>query len=233
MKWVNFQMEKQSMEIYVYDHIKAAILARKLAPGKQLVENSISSALGVSRTPIRNAIKKLSLEGLVDIIPNRGAFVTSPSKEEVIQAYELRAKLEYLAASTAMDFMDENDFLVINKIIDEERQGLTNKKNSEEYVKLNKAFHIAITQKCNNKFLNEFIEKLINQTNIYLILFDEYFDNPEQEPYSPDEHSQIVELMKNKNKMELKIALENHFQHSIKSLTINSGYKDLDEIFLE
>lgn len=220
------------MEIHVYNHIKAAILSRKLAPGKQLVENSISSTLGVSRTPIRNAIKKLSLEGLVDIFPNRGAFVTSPCKDEIIQAYELRAKLEYLAASIAMDFMDENDFLMIKKIIEEERLGLTQNKNSEDYVKLNKAFHIAITKKCNNKFLNEFIEKLINQTNIYLILYDEYFENPEQEPFSPEEHTYIVTLMENKDKDGLKIALENHFQHSIKSLDIrNSGYKELDEIF--
>lgn len=222
------------MEIHVYNHIKAAILSRKLAPGKQLVENSISSTLGVSRTPIRNAIKKLSLEGLVDIFPNRGAFVTSPSKDEIIQAYELRANLEYLAASIAMDFMNENDFLTIKKIIEEERLGLTKAKNSEEYVKLNKAFHIAITKKCNNKFLNEFIEKLINQTNIYLILYDEYFENPEQEPFSPDEHTNIVTLMENKDKVELKVALENHFKHSITSLDIrNSGYKELDQIFRE
>lgn len=225
-------MEKQSMEIFVYNHIKAAILARKLAPGKQLVENSISSTLGVSRTPIRNAIKKLALEGLVDIIPNRGAFVTSPSKEEIIQAYELRAKLEFLAASIAMDFMNEYDFLTIKKIIEEEKLGLSNNKNSEEYVNLNKAFHIAITKKCNNKFLNEFIEKLINQTNIYLILYDVYFENPEQEPFSPDEHAHIVTLMQKKDKTQLKIALENHFQHSIKSLDIRAnGYKELDEIF--
>ncbi|MGX6444389.1 GntR family transcriptional regulator [Neobacillus sp. K501] len=225
-------MEKQSMEIHVYNHIKVAILSRKLAPGKQLVENSISSTLGVSRTPIRNAIKKLSLEGLVDIFPNRGAFVTNPSKEEIIQAYELRANLEYLAASIAMDFMNDDDFLKIKKIIEEEKLGLTNTKNSEEYVMLNKAFHIAITQKCHNKFLNEFIEKLINQTNIYLILYDEYFENPQQEPFSPDEHTYIVTLMENKDKDGLKVALENHFQHSIKSLDIrNSGYKELDEIF--
>src|SRR4051812_18027307 len=106
-------MKKVSVEQQVYDQIKLAILARKLAPGKQLVEFNISNTLGVSRTPIRNAIKKLSLEGLVDIIPNRGAFVTSPSKNEVIQAYELRSNLEYLAASKAMDSMTEADFLMI------------------------------------------------------------------------------------------------------------------------
>jgi DNA-binding GntR family transcriptional regulator len=224
-------MKKISVEQHVYDQIRTAILARKLAPGKQLVEYNISNTIGVSRTPIRNAIKKLSLEGLVDIIPNRGAFVTSPTKKEVIHAYELRANLEYLAASKAMDSMTETDFLSINEIINEEKRSLVNN-NLEDFVNANKAFHIAITKKCDNKFLNEFIERLIIQTNIYLILFDEFFSNPGQEPYSPDEHSYILQLMQNKDKAELMIALENHFQHTVSSLDIRSnGYKELDEIF--
>ncbi|TDK58723.1 GntR family transcriptional regulator [Bacillus salipaludis] len=224
-------MKEITVEKHVYDQIRAAILGRQLAPGKQLVEHNISNTLGVSRTPIRNAIKKLSLEGLVDLIPNRGAFVTSPSKEEVIQAYELRAKLEFLAVQKSMLVMNENDYLSIQKIIEDEKKSLKNR-HSEEFVNANKAFHIAITQKCNNKFLNEFIERLINQTNIYLMLFDEFFSNPGQEPYSPDEHRYILELIQNKDEANLKMALENHFKHSITSIDIRyNGYKDLDEIF--
>ncbi|MED1467672.1 GntR family transcriptional regulator [Bacillus salipaludis] len=224
-------MKEKTVEKHVYDQIRAAILGRQLAPGKQLVEHNISNTLGVSRTPIRNAIKKLSLEGLVDLIPNRGAFVTSPSIEEVIQAYELRAKLEFLAVQKSMLVMDEDDYLSIKKIIENEKKSLRNR-HSEDFVNANKAFHIAITQKCNNTFLNEFIERLINQTNIYLMLFDEFFSNTGQEPYSPDEHRYILELIQNKDEANLKMALENHFKHSITSIDFRyNGYKDLDEIF--
>ncbi|MEK4029082.1 MULTISPECIES: GntR family transcriptional regulator [Bacillaceae] len=224
-------MKNHSMEHYVYDHIKTAILSRKLAPGKQLVENKISNTLQVSRTPIRNAIKKLALEGLVDIIPNKGAFVTSPTKEEIIQAYELRATLEFLAASQAMKIMTEADFEEIKENIKEENRVLLDK-DSEAYVKSNKSFHVAITKKCNNKFLNDFIDRLINQTNIYLLLYDEFFDNPEQEPYSPEEHMYILKLMEQQNEDELKIALENHYKRALKSLSIHyTEYKELDEIF--
>ncbi|MFD0828802.1 GntR family transcriptional regulator [Neobacillus sp. M.A.Huq-85] len=224
-------MKEKTVEKHVYDQIRAAILGRQLAPGKQLVEHNISNTLGVSRTPIRNAIKKLSLEGLVDLIPNRGAFVTSPSKEEVIQAYELRAKLEFLAVQKSMFVMDENDYLTIKKTLEDEKESLRNP-IPEDVVNANKAFHIAITQKCNNKFLNEFIERLINQTNIYLMLFDEFYSNPGQKPFSPDEHRNILELIQNKDGANLKIALENHFKHSITSIDFRyNGYKDLDEIF--
>jgi DNA-binding GntR family transcriptional regulator len=224
-------MKRVSMEETVYNNIKTAILSRKLAPGKQLVEHNLSNSLGVSRTPIRNAMKKLSLEGLVDIIPNRGAFVTNPTKEEMIQAYELRAKLEYLAVIQAMNSLTATDFRIIQQNLEKERIALY-KRNSEEYVHYNKEFHISITQKCRNKFLNEFILRLINQTNIYLILFDDFFSNPEQEPYSPDEHSTILTLIQNKDAENLKTVLENHFKRAITSLeTHYYRYKEIDEIF--
>ncbi|KAB2336709.1 GntR family transcriptional regulator [Cytobacillus depressus] len=224
-------MKKNSVEHHVYTHIKTAILARKLAPGKQLIENRISDTLKVSRTPIRNALKNLAAKGLVDIVPNKGAFVTSPTLDEITQAYELRGKLEFIAAQQSMEYFTEKDFSAIKEIIEEEKQALADK-NSETFVKANKDFHVAITEKCNNKFLNEFIERLIIQTNIYLILYDEFFNNKEQQPYSPSEHSYILSLLEQKKEAELKIALENHFKHSIKSIENGyNEYKELDEIF--
>ncbi|MBL5772136.1 GntR family transcriptional regulator [Heyndrickxia sporothermodurans] len=224
-------MKKTSMENVVYQHLRNAILSRKLAPGKQLKETTISEALQVSRTPIRNAIQKLSLEGLVDLIPNKGAFVTNPTRDEIIQAYQLRDKLEYMAVCTAIDYMDENDYEEISRLIEEEHKVLV-EKNVEEYVTANKQFHLLITRKCQNKFLNSFIETLINQTSIYLILYDDFFENPLQKPYSPKEHKRILELIKNNKKDELKIELSKHFEHALESVDNQyRGYKELDEIF--
>ncbi|MEB6549376.1 GntR family transcriptional regulator [Heyndrickxia sporothermodurans] len=224
-------MKKTSMENVVYQHLRQAILSRKLAPGKQLKETTISEALQVSRTPIRNAIQKLSLEGLVDMIPNKGAFVTNPTREEIIQAYQLRGKLEYMAVCLAIDYMDEDDYEEISRLIEEEHKVLL-EKNVEEYVTANKQFHLLITRKCQNKFLNSFIETLINQTSIYLILYDDFFENPSQKPYSPKEHKQILELIKNNKKDELKIELSKHFEHALESVDNQyRGYQELDEIF--
>lgn len=222
---------KNSMENQVYTHLKKAILSRKLAPGKQLKETVLSDTLQVSRTPIRNAIQKLSLEGLVDVIPNKGAFVTNPTREEIIQAYELRGKLEFMAVCIALEHFNEEDFKRINLLIEEENQVLL-EKNIEKYVNANKQFHLEITRKCQNIFLNDFIETLIDQTNIYLILYDDFFENPLQKPYSPKEHKVIIDLIKQKNMAELETALRNHFNHALISVdTQYREYKELDEIF--
>lgn len=223
--------QKQSMKVFIYHHLKEAILARQLPPGKQLIENEISRTLNISRTPIRNAINLLADEGLVDIVPNKGAFVTNPTKEEILQAYDLRKRLEIMAANQAIEFLVENDFKKMESYIAEEKEALFTK-NITNYLKANQDFHMSYTQKCGNKFLIDFVKKLINQTSIYLILFDIVFEeDPSAEPYGYKEHLEIVQLLKQKKRKELKVCLENHFDNAIDSLNIHQEYKDLKEIF--
>src|SRR5699024_8751411 len=102
---------KTSIHQFVYNKLKDAILTRRLAPGVQLVENTLSRQLNVSRTPIRTAIKQLSDEGLAEIIPNKGAYVINPSIEEIHQAYELRKDLEILALEKSIHLITAKDLI--------------------------------------------------------------------------------------------------------------------------
>lgn len=222
--------EKKSLKQSVYNTLKNAILSRKLPPGKQIVENAISENLKISRTPIRNAINLLAADGLVEIIPNKGAFVINPSLEEVTQAYELRKDLEIMAVISALDFVEEKDFEEMESIIASERKAVASK-DLKEYVKANEEFHLAITKKCGNKFLNEFIGKLINQTSIYLILFDVFFEENSIQPYGYKEHMHIIELMKVKDEDGLRDVLGKHFENAFGSLNVREEYEELDEIF--
>ncbi|GIN22222.1 MAG TPA: GntR family transcriptional regulator [Bacillus bacterium] len=222
--------EKKSLKQSVYTTLKDAILARKLPPGKQIVENVISESLNISRTPIRSAIDLLAADGLVEIIPNKGAFVINPSLDEVLQAYELRKELEIMAVQKSLDSLAETDFAGMEKIVTLEKEALYSK-DLRTYVKANESFHLAITKRSGNIFLNEFIEKLINQTSIYLILFDIFFEENSPQPYGYKEHLEIVELMREKNVEALKKTLERHFDNAIKSLDVQTDYEELDEIF--
>lgn len=222
--------EKRSLKQSVYTTLKDAILARKLPPGKQIVENVISESLNISRTPIRSAIDLLAADGLVEIIPNKGAFVINPSLDEVLQAYELRKELEIMAVQKSLDSLAETDFAGMEKIVTLEKEALYSK-DLKTYVKANESFHLAITKRSGNIFLNEFIEKLINQTSIYLILFDIFFEENSPQPYGYKEHLEIVELMREKNVEALKKTLERHFDNAIKSLDVQTDYEELDEIF--
>ena len=86
----------------VFDKIREDILKGRYKKGDELVECTIGKELGVSRTPVREAIRQLELEGLVQLIPNKGAFVTGISSKDVMDMYQIRAKLEGLCAAMAL-----------------------------------------------------------------------------------------------------------------------------------
>ncbi|MDY0407157.1 GntR family transcriptional regulator [Virgibacillus sp. 179-BFC.A HS] len=222
--------KKQSIKVQIYNHLKDAILSRQLPPGKQLVENDISETLKVSRTPVRAAIDLLANEGL-DIKPNKGAFVTSPTRNEILQAYDLRKKLEIMAADIAIEHLSNGDFIVMEDCIRIEKEALFTK-DMPSYLKANHDFHMVYTNKCGNQFLIRFIEKLINQTSIYLILFDIVFDKETSAvPYGYKEHREIMWMFKQRKRDELVSCLENHFDNAVKSLRTQNEYKDLKGIF--
>ena len=94
-----------SLEAKVYTELEEAILADELKKGEALTELGISEKLGVSRTPVRGALHRLAEEGLIEIAPNRGAVVVGVTKEDLIDVYRIRMRLEGLASAMAAEKM--------------------------------------------------------------------------------------------------------------------------------
>ena len=192
--------QKQSMKQYVYQTLKKAILYREIAPGTQLVEQSICSKLDVSRTPVRNAIGKLEKDGLITVYPNRGAFVTFPTADEINQAFRAREEVEKIATFMAIDHFSSADIKHLRSLINKEQESY--KKNDIFlYLDINKQFHMAITKKSNNKFLIEFMEKILNQMNVYFMLFDVFYETNIEESKRYLEHEAIVNAIEAKDKI--------------------------------
>ncbi|MDI3500468.1 MAG: hypothetical protein PWP22_239, partial [Thermoanaerobacter sp.] len=87
----------------VFDYMKDAIITGKLKPGERLMEVQLAEKLGVSRTPVREAIRKLELEGLVVMVPRKGAYVADLDAKDLLNVLEVRSSLEGLAASLAAE----------------------------------------------------------------------------------------------------------------------------------
>ena len=103
----------------VYDHLRAEILAGRLEPGAELAEVALAEQLGVSRGPIREAIGRLASEGLVTVRPRRGAVVSSLSKEEFLELYQVREALELMAVKLAVPKLQREDIAALEELIDE------------------------------------------------------------------------------------------------------------------
>ena len=106
----------------VFENLRTAILDGNLKAGQRLMEVQLAEQLGVSRTPIREAIRKLELEGLVVMLPRKGAYVANMSFKDLIDVLEVRASLEGLAGSLAAERRRDEDIEELEKLSKEFEQ---------------------------------------------------------------------------------------------------------------
>ena len=136
------------------DQIRTWIVTGRLGPGERLVENILAEELGVSRIPVREALKQLQTEGFVDIAPRRGAVVAQVSMKEAEDFYEVRSALESFAARKAAQRRKPADLDRLQQIVDEGREALR-QEAWPELTRLNSAFHEAIAAATGNVNLVE------------------------------------------------------------------------------
>lgn len=151
---INKEMtDKYSLRGRVFHHIREDILSGKYGKDEELRENTIATELGVSRTPVREALRQLELEGLVNIIPNKGAFVTGLSVKDMKDIYVIRSYLEGLCAKWACENITETQLEELEEI-----QYLfefhAQKKHYDQLVELDNRFHDIIYDACNSRMLN-------------------------------------------------------------------------------
>ncbi len=124
----------------VFFRIENDILNGKYKPGDSLIETKLSDELGVSRTPIREAIRQLELEGLVQAIPNKGAVVTGLSQKDILDIYTIRMMIEGLAARWAAENITAQELKELQEIVELE-EFYTQKNDIINIMKLDSKFH--------------------------------------------------------------------------------------------
>jgi DNA-binding GntR family transcriptional regulator len=148
----------------VFDLVKNAILANNYSPNQRLNEVELSSSLGVSRGPIREALQKLSYEGLVRLVPNKGAFVINFTLKEVEDIFELREYLEVMAVRLAAQRADQSDYRKLSELLKATEQII--EKNRNASYPWDSDFHVKIAQCTYNQELAEYINRLNAQTHL-------------------------------------------------------------------
>lgn len=224
--------EKKSMIDRVHQSLKEAILYRKIAPGTQLVEKTIAEQLSVSRTPIRHAMIRLEQEGLVTIVPNRGAFVVQPTVEEIRQAFVMRKELESTAARLAINEVTDEDLEVMRELVSREKETYESV-DILRYIHVNKSFHMYLAQKTGNTFLQEYMERILDQMNVYLVLYDVFYDADSSMEGSTRfvEHEHIIEALSNGDLDHLLHLIERHMQVSLESMNLDkTTYRSLENV---
>lgn len=137
--------------------IETRVLSGGIPPGARLRQEALAAEFGVSRTPVREALRKLQAKGLVELVPNRGAVVRRPSARDIREAYEVRAELEGLAAELATRRIADGELLRVREAVALLRRSGT---TPRAWVRANDLFHQTILAAAANDRLSATIAEL-------------------------------------------------------------------------
>jgi DNA-binding GntR family transcriptional regulator len=162
----NRSFDKATLADRVYQNLRADILSNRLPPDSPLQESAIASALEVSRGPVREALRRLEAEGLVSLIPRRGAVVSSLSRQEFLDGYRVREALETLALRLAIPRLGKDDLAELERLHELMIQHAAGE-DRDAFFAANTAFHALIVARSGNRQLQQFYQSLVNQMRRY------------------------------------------------------------------
>jgi len=136
----------------LFNMLRNDILQGKIAPGEKLTEKRICKEYNVSRTPVREAFQKLELDGLIEIIPNRGAFVIGLTRQDIEDMYELRKAYEAIAVRWAIERIADEEFEALEEAFDM-MEFYTQKNDADKMLMMNMRFHSLIYAATKNRML--------------------------------------------------------------------------------
>lgn len=202
-----------SLRNKVFKYIKSQIINGHYNPGESLVESKLAEELGVSRTPIREAIRLLELEGLVETTPNKGAVVLGISGKDVEDIYAIRLAVEGLAARWAAENMNSTDKKELHKVLDL-MEFYAQKDDVDEVAELDNKFHEIIYQASGSKILNLTLSNLHQYLQMARL---ESLKAPSRLLETIIEHRMIVDSFNN-NADEAEKALTDHVRKAYKNI---------------
>ena len=212
--------DKYSLRGRVFNKLREDILSGKYQDHEELKEVAIGEELGVSRTPVREAFRQLELEGLIQIVPNKGAYVTGITAKDVKDIYMIRSSLEGMCARLATENITEEQLEEL-----EENVYLASfhasKGHMEQMTELDNRFHHILYEACDSKML----EKLLQDFHQYVMrIRKKTLSTKERGIASNEEHRQIMEAIKAINPDEAQRLANMHMNNAYDNMVKNGLY---------
>ncbi len=198
----------------VFNTLRQAILRGELKPGERLMEIQLANKLGVSRTPVREAIHKLSQEGLVLMVPRKGAEVADISEKDMLDVLEVRKVLEELAVRLACDKITKEQIEELREAGEEFEQSLTSG-DVMEIAEADVQFHDVIYRATDNQKLIQLLNNLSEQMYRYRV---EYLKDDSVFPRLIKEHDEIMDLVEKRDKENAAKVMCEHIDNQITSV---------------
>ncbi|MFY9568790.1 MAG: GntR family transcriptional regulator [Acetivibrionales bacterium] len=175
----------------IFDTLREAIIVGELKPGQRLMEVQVAEKMGVSRTPVREAIRKLELEGLVEMLPRKGAHVAELSVKDIMDVLEVRATLDGLATSLSATRITDDEKKELRHLLDQ-FINYVEKENLQGSIKKDVEFHDVIYRSSRNDKLIQISNNLREQIQRFRIVYIKDYSSSRE---LIREHTEIYEAI--------------------------------------
>jgi len=220
---INFEIQShRPLRELVYEELRNLILSGEIKPGTRMMEIELADSMGVSRTPIREAIRKLEKEGLVTIEPRKGAYVSTISMNDIVNILQIRGTLEGLAATLAATRIKEIELMKL-KEASQAFDRAVEEGNTKEMISNDTLFHHIIVEASGNDLLIKMVTDLQEIVLRFRYLYYKDFKRAEK---MPPEHANILRAIETGSGETARSAAEFHI-NSLRDMII----MDSNELF--
>lgn len=211
----------KSLKEQVYEYLRVEISRQNLAPGSMINMEATSKKLGISKTPLRDALIQLEMEGFVTIIPRRGIYVNTLTTDDIREFYQIIGALESSALLAGFPGLKQTHINKMKKLIGGMQKALESD-NFEQFYKKNLEFHDTYIQLCGNKTLSRYINQL--KRRLYDFILQSQWIK-EWEEASNKEHQKLFNLLEaGKVNEAAKFIKETHWSYKVQEKFIRKYY---------
>jgi DNA-binding GntR family transcriptional regulator len=222
------RLERENLHDEIYEKVYTAILEHRLHPGTKLVEERLADIFGVSRARVREVLARLAHEQVVEVIPQRGAYVARPTIEQAMDVFEARRLIEPALLRRLIETLTPERVARLRQHVALE-QDARRREDKRAIVRLSGEFHTLLADQAGNSALARQMRELSSLTCLIIFLYDA----PTATSCRDDEHAQIVEAIAHRDVARAQALMLEHLEHIEGSLKLEpgTGEVDLEAIF--
>ena len=208
------RFKKVTYHVQVAEMLRDMIMTGKLAEGDKVNEGELCETMGISKTPLREALRVLSVEGLIRLVPNRGAFVTKPTFEEIAEMFDVMSLLEGHCARAACEKMTPKDFTRLEKLHAKLEDNFE-QRDQEEYIRINNRYHSLVQEIAGNRALNQIVDGLRKKILLYRF---QSLNLPARFECSIREHRNLLDAFRKRDQSRAESVMRDHLHNQSQAL---------------
>ena len=207
-------IQKKTLHEEIANNLREMIMSGELREGDKIKENELCELMDISKTPLREALRVLSAEGLIRLIPNRGSYVTTPTLEEIKEMFDVMSVLEGVCARTAAEKMSNIDYEKLKKIHLQLEENFR-LKDQKQYIHYNNEYHSFVQELAGNKTLNQIVNGLRQKILLYRFKSLNLSGRFEQ---SIQEHRDLLEAFRKRDVEKAESLMKSHMKKQSEAL---------------